>query len=451
MYKIIIIIFLFSFSTSVSNAQISLNTDKFYAETNTLYLAGNWDKLIDTCNFAFDNGFDTYTLRMQAGMAYYAKKNYMSAIGNFSKALEFEKKNPKALEYLYLSYLFSGRYSDAQALISVMPEHLKSKLKIENVKFISGVYTEGGITINSGFDERKKNVFHGSQNIYDEQKIDRNEFYYNLSLLHRLSRRITAVNAFSYVNLKQLKQYSEPRTGLKNYDISTTQYEYYFNLSANVSTGFDVSFSLHYLNINADDINFSYNKTVIPYIPLYTPVQNKYNTAVASLMLSKYFGNLNFSLTNSYSNINDGTQYQNGISIIYYPFGNLNLYLSSNFILHTDRLSRGCYLMNGIAEPKIGFKVFRFLWLEGYSTFGYIDNYNENNGFTVYNRSDKIRNRFGINLISPVIPGNLDLFFYYQYYNLESYYLTYESNTNYILKKLINPTNKFIGGIKWTF
>ena len=451
MYKIILFISAIIIFYSNSNSQISLNPEKFYKETLSLYQSGKWDKLIDTCNYAFDNFFDSYILRYQAGVAYYMKKNYLSAVNQFNKALEFEPDNFKVTEYLYYSYLFSGRNSDAEALILTMPDYLKNKLKIQNVKIVSDAYSESGYSFNNKYDDKKKNVFNGSAGIYDEQLINRDEFYYNLTLFHQLSRRVNIINSFNIINLRKLKQFNETVSGLKNFDLNTNQFEYYFNLSANVSVGLDVGASLHFLGVNSGDIKISYDTTITPNKPLYEQVQNKFNNILFLISVSKYIDKFKFTVTNSYSNLNNGTQYQNVIALKYFPLGNPDLYLSSDFILHSDRNEGGNILSEGIFEPKIGVKINRYLWLEGYSTFGNIYNYNESNGFVVYNNTDKIKNRFGINLISPVIQNKLALFFYYQYFNQESYYITYTNSTNYYIKNFINPNHKFIGGLKWTF
>ncbi|MCX6163896.1 MAG: hypothetical protein NTU73_03380 [Ignavibacteriae bacterium] len=118
MHKIILILIAILFFGVTLRAQKKLDQKEVDGKTFALYSAGKWDELAEECEYAIDNGVDFFYLRLRAGIAYYSNTNYMSAIKHFEKAMVFNPTDIVTIEYLYYSYLFSGRESDVLALIS---------------------------------------------------------------------------------------------------------------------------------------------------------------------------------------------------------------------------------------------------------------------------------------------------------------------------------------------
>lgn len=449
MYKLIAISLLFLSSSGIF-AQTKLRSDSVDVKTYDYYVKGEWDKIITLGEEALDSGIDFYYLRMRLGIAEFSRQDYIAAIPNFEKALTFVNNDSNAAGYLFLSNLLSGRDGESEVLSERLTQDQKRKFMVRQTAIFDGLYTESGYTYNKDFNSQKEN-FTSSANIYDEQKIFKDAFYFNLSLSHKLSKRVKLFHGYNFISLSYLKQFNEFQEGKREFNVKTNQNEYYINANIYLGKGFTLTPALHYLNIKVEDMNFRYDTTNAADIPIYSNYTNTLNNYVLFLSLQKDFHKFRLSLANSFSDINNSKQIQNALQVVYFPLGSLNLYTVTDFILFSEKKSDEDLFTKGIFEQKAGFRILPFLWLEAFYTFGKIYNYNESNAFVVYNSGEVIKNRYGVNFLMPVLSGKMELSIRYQSYKQEMSYLTYTSFTNYIINKKQNLNYKLIGGIKWTF
>ena len=430
-------------------AQPVLTKKDVDTKTLALYNTAKWDELISEGEKAIDRNIDFFYLRLRVGIAYYNKSDYMSAIPHFEKALSLNRADLLAMEYLYYSYLFSGRESDMLALIYDMPYSLKKKFNVYS-KFIYGVYGEGGYTTNGDFENQKSKITKNLPNIYNEQEVTKDGTYYSINLRHQLGKNVKVFQGYNNISVNRLEQILDQTTGLKYFDLKTTQDEYYLNINFNLGNGFDLTPAFHYLRVKYADVNLNYDKSVNPWKPVFDETRTTINDFVFFLSLTKNTKRFKLGFKNSFANLNNATQVQNTAEIIYFPLGNLKLYTITDATLFSNKEQRGKFKSFGILDQKIGFKTFDFLWLEAGYTFGKIFNYNESDAYIVFNNTDKYSDRITFNLISPV-SRHIELSLRYQYYSTEvptTYFLT-TTTGNTIFTKNIN--HKIIGGIKWTF
>jgi hypothetical protein len=139
------------------------------------------------------------------------------------------------------------------------------------------------------------------------------------------------------------------------------------------------------------------------------------------------------------------------MTIAYYPLGNLNLYSVTGLILHSNRENQSSdYITNFIFDEKIGFKISNNFWAEGVVTAGSMVNYAENNGFIVYNVTDKMNYKLGGNLLL-YLSEKIELSL--RYLMISTEYKIFSGNipegNSYETEKLYK--HKLIGGFKWTF
>lgn len=449
MYKTTIIVFLILVIGNVSNSQVKPNPKEVDVKTYALYNAGKWDELEEECDKAIDAGVDFFYLRLRAGIAYYNNGNYMSAIPHFEKALKFSPTDILAMEYLYYSYLFSGRESDVLALVYKMPFRLKKKLQVYS-KFIYGAYSEGGYTFNSDFSNQKKKNKLISPTIYNEQNVPENETYFNISLMHQLGERVKAFQSYNNIRVNSTKQISDQTQGQKSFNTTVNQDEYYLNLNFNLGKGFDLITAMHYLNVKVEDVNTGLNLNENPPRLEYDVTKTTYNDFVTLLALTMNTGHFRLGLKNTFSNINHATQVQNTAEIVFFPLGNLNFYTVTDATLFSNKDWGAKFKNYGILDQKIGWKVFDNLWMEAGYTFGYIYNYNESDAFLVFNNVNRISNRTSLNFIIPV-SRHIELSLRYQFYNQENVTYYYADPAD-VKRFFTNNTNhKIIGGLKWTF
>jgi hypothetical protein len=179
-----------------------------------------------------------------------------------------------------------------------------------------------------------------------------------------------------------------------------------------------------------------------------------FNNWVISLGLSKDLGLFNVGLNGSWSNLNNKKQKQAGITLTYFPLGNLNFYGTTSvtgFFQGKDKR-----LLIG---QVLGAKITPWLWGEANFYYGDYTNANIFNGSIVYNNSDIIDYRAGANLVF-LLGKHLSFSLIYQYFRKESqqlYYIkSHETGTDKIKEMpqiKTNPynTNTIIGGFTWKF
>jgi len=449
-----LIILLFLLISVSALAQISEEAKQIDIQTYNLYTGAKWVELIDVGNKAIDSGIDFYYLRMRLGIAYYNQKNYMSAEGHLKQALEYVPKDPAAYEYLYWSLVFSGREREARVLAAEMPEKLRTDIKAIPEKVIKDFYAEGGLMFNGDYKENPYSGFGTDTLIYGEQKPDKNSNYISLNFNIIPWKRLSIFTGYNNINITSNRKIVSIGNAPENFEVSTIQNEFYFNAGVYTGKGFTFSGVLHYLNVKVDDVSAAVNTTTGGIT--YTNTSNTLNDYVGLLSIEKTLNHFKLVLGNSYSSLNKAKQIQNGLTVVYFPLGNLDFYSVTDLVVHSEKKdgqyynSSDKYLTRGIVKQKFGAKIIDRLWFEAFYMFGNAENSHEDNAFVVFNSVNVMNNRFGINLISPITP-NLQLTLRYQYYKQDVPELIYETATTYKFIEKSNSFHKIIGSIKWTF
>jgi hypothetical protein len=294
--------------------------------------------------------------------------------------------------------------------------------------------------------------------------LNDDKYFINAGAKLNLSRKISAYLGYSFLTtskLKQIQTFNFVVSG-DTYDTITKFYsnnyklyqkEAYANAQINAWKGFIVTPALHYLNVHFNTIfaNTNAYDTLLPQIDTipvklteYTVSENdtSFNNFVTSLSVSKHLSLFNLNLNGTWSNLNNKKQYQACGMVVFYPYGNLNLYTTTSFVsTWQDNINRFIF------EQQVGVKILKKLWIEGFFTLGEMVNYNEKNGLVVYNSGDKINFRTGADFII-ILSENIELSFRYRYTAEEGKLVRY-SNHSYSETSLDYQNNTFIGGIKW--
>lgn len=287
-----------------------------------------------------------------------------------------------------------------------------------------------------------------------------------------------------------IRQYELADTLLKN-KYKLNQIDYYGNCDIQLTNGIKITPAIHLMNVQYSTINYrQYKNTTLQYADTsitktqyyYDTLNNLYNNItlvnytnkniqstayeinlldtvfinfIGSLSVSKGFRKCNIGLFSTFSNINNYSQLQTGLNLLWTPKGNLNLYTNTTLVAVTENQKQGIDFANFskntrfVVNQSLGFKVLPKLWTESFFAYGDMRNFNEKNAFVVYNSADAIQMKWGLAIISP-LSKNIELSLRYQYANLEaSYYYQQSSGTTTITTKYINQT--LIGGIKWNF
>ncbi|MCK5368154.1 MAG: hypothetical protein KAQ62_06360, partial [Cyclobacteriaceae bacterium] len=116
----------------------------------------------------------------------------------------------------------------------------------------------------------------------------------------------------------------------------------------------------------------------------------KYNNYVLSIALSKDIGITKLYTSASYSRIDDLNQTQFGVGLTIYPLANQNLYIDNLIIRQKES-----EIWRSQFKQRLGFRLSKQIWLEGWYAAGAMRYFNEQNAFIVFNSPNIINMRYG--------------------------------------------------------
>jgi hypothetical protein len=392
-------------------------------KTYDYFIKGDYKNLKQTADTLHLLGIDYYYLRERLGLTGYYKQDYPNAVRDLSRAIEFNPLDTISREYIYNSYIFSGRKADAILYLNSIPEDernasLRAQYLTYPAEFFMG--TSGTLY----------DVFNYQSNSLDYEAIKSNLSVYagvESYFLKRFKGTLTYTNFH-----KSGTQYSPVNTSGK--DLNFIQNQLYGKISASFFPGWEVSGFSHVAYYNESVTKgfpgnrFSVNQITTEYLLGIGGTKN----------LWKIRAGANVSL----SNFGYSTQIRGEGYFTWLPAGNLNLYLTSGWMGQSDNNWGGTYQVSG----EIGLKIFKSLWLESGLVKGNSFLYARNLGSMINNSFQIPATTIYSNLI--ILPGkrfNLTITPFYSENNIYSWDLFAYSRTN----KLI--INSFGGLVKLTY
>jgi hypothetical protein len=508
--------------TSLSgNAQEVLDFKTVDAKTYNYWEQAKWDSLILLGNKALENNVDYFYIRLRMGIAYYEKKDYMNAVPQFESANRFNSGDAGTLEYLYFSYLFSGREAEAFSLTKTFPEELLKKLKLSDKQIqLKSVSAEGGGIFSDNFSKNESLNFKGKEAKTTGAVLTGNTYFGQFGAKIQLSRKLSCYQGVTFLTQekKSIFQSSEikpdgrvyhtrdtmawkpfPMPGyytydtiienrqafsskaiLKKNDFTLSQLEYSLNLNYLCNKGLIISPFVHLLRASYTQFFssnqgkvFSASDTIETHTQFhYPPMQGgaivdtvfafdtTYNVQTSEysfnqrdtsfinysvgLSFNKKFKKIDASLFGSFSNFNGQKQKQIGLSLTYFPKGNLDLYFNVAATLFNQNKKS-----NVITEAVVGFKVAKVLWLESRAAFGDMENFTEKSGSWVYNNPDVVT--FRAELTPIFVFKKFDIILRYSYYQKQALYYKISSTGNVVNLNTDYRAHLISGGIKWKF
>ena len=434
----ILTIILSFFIVSSVNAQEIINYPNVDTKTYEQYLNKDWKNLVKTGKQSLKKNIDFYYLQVRMGIAYYELRKYPKAVKYFKNAHKQKPNDELIQEYLYYSYLFSGRYADARVLAGSFNINLKRKIKIKaEHTFINAIYFDTKHDINDDYQQ------HPDLGETIKQIVVANQSYYNISLEHLVGNKITIFHGYSNINI--VNHIADNNLNLPPlYEENVYQNEYYFSLNAQIANGFNLSGGAHLLNTRyfAPDPNASFGGRRGSAYPLYNYSENSFAT---SLYLSKFFNVYKITAGVSVANMNSSLQIQPEINLCIYPLGNSKLYTDSKaiYLMNFDNNSQ---INSPIFRQSIGINFLKYSWFEPSFTYGNMKNYTSYNAFIANNDLDMIKQKYEVLLNIGLAKGRINLFFKYQYNIKEN---IYEINN---VENYANYVNQSItGGLKLYF
>lgn len=375
MHRLIALLLFFSSSLSLL-AQDSTATANTDAITYDYYVRGEWKALISYGKDALKRHEDFYYLRLRMGIAYYELKSYRPALHQFEKAYAMNPNDELLKEYLYYCYLYTEQFPQALRLANAFSKETAQRTQTAKFKPILFANAEYGMK------------FASSDSFYKPMN------YFSAGLGFHVGRYMTAYNAYSHISQQM-------------YYGTLTQHEYYATLNIPLPRSWSVMPAYHVLNYSFSEIRIP-GRTSIAGTP-----------SVYSLAVSKSYKDFVFMAGASYSNINQGKQYQQDISVSWYPLHHNKLMLQAGTILFTNDSNES---FKPLPYANIRYRITPKCALSAGAFIPGVRNFSEHNAALANNSFDVTHYRINAGIELPVYK-NLGLYALWSYEaKTESYY-----------------------------
>ncbi len=411
------------------------------------YQQKDWNNVIKEGKNGLRNHVDFHYLRMRLGIAFYEKSNYASALHHFRAALKIRPDDPVALEYLYYSFLYLNRHTDALLTAKKFSGTLKQKLSGSNqpdvkIDLSHSYYSSDTKILTRTYQNQDKTD--GSQTLTKHFNLTR------LSFSHYLGRRLSLRHQAGYLNKHNYRFYQEDSISYANTDETIRQYQYYLAANIHVGRGLSVSPAFHYLLLHIPSYSSVSQGQGFGQSSGTTVSESYLSNFVMSLSLSKYFGHFEADLTSALSNLNSLNQLHHSLGLTWFPAGNLNYYLRSSLSLSSEYSGWDKLDDRWIFSQMAGAGLFNAVWIEVEGARGDMRNYVSNNGAIIYNSPVITKSQLGASLIVPFIKPGITITLRYYCFKNQSSFITslYDAyNTNII----DYYEHLFSGGLSWKF
>lgn len=390
---------------------------------NEYFRLGDYKNLKRTADTMLRMGIDYYYLRERLGLTEYINQVYPGAVKNLSKAIEFNSLDTLSREYIYNSYIFSGRKADAILYLNSIPDgERNTSLRAQDLPYTMELFLGSSGTV--------YDVYSYQTNFLDYEAVKSN-FSINAGVEAYFLKRFKGTFTYTDFHKSGTKFTPVNPTGR---DLNFTQNQFYTNISACFFPGWELTGFGHIVYYN-ESINtgmpgnrFSVNQLVTEYL--------------LGIGGSKNLWKIRTGANISFSNFGNSTQIRGEGYFTWLPSGNLNLYLTTGWMGQSDSNWGGTYQVN----QEIGLKILKSVWLESGVVKGSSFLYARYLGSVINNSFQIPVTTIYSNLI--LLPGkHIKLTFtpYFSENNIYSWDLAAYSRTN----KLI--INSFGGLIKLTY
>lgn len=340
---LIVILFVLPLNSRSQNKPDFVYTD---STTYKYYNSGDWNKVIDYANRGISSGIDYKFLRQRLGYAYFSLGNYYDSRLNFEKALTYDSFNDFTLEYLYYSYLNTGKENYAGVIAKRLDPEVRKKMSLSPFKLISALEAEYNYK-------------------YSGTILRSDPHYYRFGVLTRLGFRLNL-----YQSVSVYRQELSLRKTIRPVNISLKQSDYYASLGWNASGKLMMHGAWHHLNTSSGDVNYTGNLFLVSFEPDYN--------------------RLTLKAQGSFLSMNSRKIYQSAVQAGYVFPGRPDFFIHEQGAIVSES---GNYKL--VFNSGAGLKVYKSVWFEADGTFGNLDAYNDFNGLYVYNTYDPITFRGG--------------------------------------------------------
>ncbi|GCD77556.1 hypothetical protein JCM31826_10380 [Thermaurantimonas aggregans] len=397
--KKLIFIFILTFFFKYGQSQITFNIKEIDRVTYELYTQKNWNSLIDIGKESLRKNISFYYLHVRMGIAYFNKNNFHKAIYHFDQALKISDEEEYVKEYLYWSYLYSGRSSEAEWFSKKLSKTFKENYELNDEIAIKNIDIAYNFTQGNSIEKitHSINKIQNNLNGYLFSPLQIESFY--IGLLTKLTSRLRIYQAYTNLNSNQFLYFQASNQNYSNANFNTRLNQYYINTNILVSKSVSLTGGIHFVHSSAKyTTQLTVDSNEIPLL-LEVPTHSNVLDIIGFISFYKKFTYFTFGTSYYKAGLNNAKQEQIDFKLHIFPFGNLNLYIVSNFSVQQQDYGLSTIRKNLIIDENIGFKISNNFWAEIYGSVGDMSNFIVKEGMVIYNRSDVINNRLGAKLI----------------------------------------------------
>jgi hypothetical protein len=422
-------------------AQDSLSFAEIDSLSYKAYLKSDWRSVRKFTQDGMQSGYDYYYLRMRAGEAELNMHHPVKAIRHFRKALEFNDKDPVALELLYSSLLYSGDLAESRLLAASHSPAFRKRMGIPARRLITSAFVEPGYMVNAKAAELQK--FQPDAELAHVYLVP-NYWYLSAGFNLEAGKRFAGTLAANILSFSSIQQFTFQNQQPLVFDVPFDQKAFYLSGNYYLGKGFHAFLSGQLMSYTIP----LYQWTEGDFVGQFIQDAYEYRDLALNASLVKRFPFLTIGLSADANKIKDYWYKQAGASLTIYPTGNVNTFFYINGTWLTGDSESGA---RAIYHAKAGRKLFRSVWLEGDYYYGDIRNYSEANAFVVFNNYDLIRNRLGASLLAYQVRPHLDLSIRYQFSRRLATWQIYQDSEYIGAEQQTYPVNSFIVGLTWRF
>ncbi len=330
--RIILILVLATFS---SVAQEKWNYAEVDKKSFELYGQQKWHELAQYAEQARKQGIDFFYLQARSGIAAFNLKKYRQAADFFLQAWKSDQSYEWLQEYLYYSLLYSGRAIEASKVASKFSVAMKEKINYQNMKPMRAAL-EIGYSFNPDFDALVNRSFEEELNVgsdYGEAFILKNYHFESVDYSHQLAPGVGINHNFTHLNINREEQVD---WGVHyTFPIKTNQFQYFVNPYFVIGKKLNLSPSFNVIWGNSSYFLGGYTEP-----PIFREKEIKFADFILSLSSWSHLGNFSPGVEVNAANIYDVNLTQLSVWITYYPFSNLNFYITPRIYLKKEEKDR---------------------------------------------------------------------------------------------------------------
>lgn len=418
------------------------------------------------------------------GFLYFSQQNYRKSQQVFDEILRQNPTDELALKYHFWSALNTGSVTDARKTLRKMNAYQLTEVDEQKPGIFQQVDAGSGVIISNNFQRNGDALNRNRDTVYSSQVLDGNMYYSYLGVQLNPLPWLGFYVSYQNLHIKKWKQhyiqdyvikdsileYSANGTDYyrplfspspvwihKKYDL--VQNQYYVNAEISPGKGWKFVPAFHYLKFRHEPFNIDYStkeflavpydtaNTVIPVYRIYN-FQETFTEWAGGLNIYKDLGNFNLSAGLIFSEIGNEQNRQLGGQVVWFPFGNLNLFFSANAdILAGERDT------SAVFGAGAGGKILGKLWGDISCISGNLKSFTDNNVYIVYNTLNRSDKKISSGL-TWVLNKNINLQLRYIYSDMQAEQMVYPINSETHQKMPFNSFNAYqthsiIAGISW--